>query len=199
MSIWTGKGEYDFKEYFDNKKVVAPGPKPAIQWIKSKLSKKANVLHVGCDYGDWPKAMNNRFQSYFGVGIVQDSIKHSEQNYKTSNIGYKHIAINEWNLGKQFPIVFTVGLLQHLPVSESVVILQHIRDHLLMGGEAYLYELLIGDFSEGEADVLYRDVSKHIIPKPISILKEGVPELIWRSEGAFKHILKRRPNEIQDS
>lgn len=90
--------------------------------------------------------------------------------------------------------MFSVGVLQHLPINDATKVLQKIRDHLLLGGEALLYESLIGSFAE-EAEAMYLDTDKHLIPKPITILKEKVPELIWKSEGDFKYILKRRPNE----
>lgn len=98
MSIWKGRGEYDFIDYFTEKtneeltkssgkiycsdvEYVDPDD-PALKWIRKSIRKKKNpnVLQVGVD-------------------MLESRIRYTHQNYNRDKAVFKHVAEN-WNLRK---------------------------------------------------------------------------------------------------
>jgi len=208
MSIFKGKENYDSdKEFVDRTKKrlnaksrgklgnarhgfmhdggdfsEMPNTDLYVNWMKEQIGKNdnLNILEVGCGFGRWAPALDGYYRSYTGVDITEDRIKYAKSEYSRKDRTFVHVGKN-WHFGRQFDIVFCCYVLQHLLVPDTVDLLKCMRDSLKPNGKILAWEQKIGDFSLEDAEWAYlNDGGVTIIPKPIWLMEENVPELKWK-------------------
>lgn len=210
MSIFTGKGGYDSTKMWEERSALAlrtRGPlyhydlgdedkHPCIEWFKQELDARpgADVLEIGCGFGHWAKALDGHFKTYTGVDPILSRINHAAALYAREGVRFASIP-GAYNLRRHFDVILCVTVIQHLALDKSVQVLAAIARHLKLDGVALLAEGRLWDITLEEAERRYAEEGNavHMIPKPISLLKEAVPELEWEilGHGLFK--LRLRP------
>jgi 2-polyprenyl-3-methyl-5-hydroxy-6-metoxy-1,4-benzoquinol methylase len=164
--------------------------------LKSKLAElptNPDVLEIGAGFGKWAEALKGLYASFTGVDVTLARIEHAKKIRGGPNVSFHHIPTPDWNLGRKFPVVLSITVIQHLLMPQAIDVLKGIERHLAPGGTAILAEGRIYDITLAEAEARYRDSANaaHMIPKPLALLKEAVPELRWYQESGGKFLLTR--------
>jgi 2-polyprenyl-3-methyl-5-hydroxy-6-metoxy-1,4-benzoquinol methylase len=184
----TGKYEYETALY--------DGPDPAIAWVRGKLATlppNPDILEVGSGFGGWAIKLAGLYATFTGAEVMPERVAHARAIRKGPGISFHQIDGPAWNLGRLFPVVMTITVIQHLPVPLAIDVLKAVDRHLAPGGTALLAEGRIYDCTIAEAEALYAqvDCAPHMIPKPLRLLQEAVPTLSWEREGGIRHILRK--------
>lgn len=213
MSIFAGKNGYDsFAEWTERSRVdllksigkyeyetaLYDGPDPVIEWLRGKLAAlptKPDILEIGSGFGGWSVKLDGLYKTFTGAEVMKERVEHARVIRPSENVFFHQITSPDWNLERLFPVVLSITVIQHLNVPLAIDVLRAIERHLEPGGIAFMSEGRIYDCSVAEAEKMYVQPSNaaHMIPKPLSLLKEAVPSLTWEREGGIRHILRKRP------
>jgi 2-polyprenyl-3-methyl-5-hydroxy-6-metoxy-1,4-benzoquinol methylase len=211
MSIFTGKAGYDsWKAWAERSDVAllqsrgeynyetdASMDDPAAQWVRGKLSAFSvapDVLDVGAGFGGWSVKLSGAYTSYVGADVTRARVEHARiLRGANRSASFYHIADAEWSLGRLFPVVISITVIQHLTVPTCVDVLRGIERHLQREGVALLAEGRILDCDVQEAEKIYArsENAPHMIPKPLSLLRAAVPGLDWTRESSTHFALRK--------
>lgn len=210
VSIFTGKAGYDswsaWRERSNvellqsrghyNYETDASSDDPASLWVRSKLESfvsPPDVLDVGSGFGGWSVKLRGVYNEYVGADVTRERVEHARVLREKSGVSFHHIDSSEWDLGRRFPVVISITVIQHLTVPTAINVLRGIARHMADDGIALLAEGRIFDCTLDEAEAIYARASNaaHMIPKPISLLQEAVPELTWTRENGTRFVLTK--------
>lgn len=212
MSIFTGKAGYNsFQSWAERSDVarlksigqyeyetgIQDGRDPITVWLRNKLAilpPNPDILEVGSGFGGWSVKLGGLYKSFTGAEVMAERVEHARKIRTGSNVVFHHIPRPDWNLNHKFPVVICITVIQHLPVPQAIDVLKGIDRHLADDGVALLSEGRIFDFTLADAEALYasKQTAAHMIPKPLYLLKEAVPNLTWEREGGLRFILRRK-------
>lgn len=201
--IRTGKDNYSSYEEFDTRTRLVlqneselltnrdlteyPVNHPTVLWLNGLV--QGYTLEYGCGFGRLSHVFKHCTE-YVGVDIIPDRITHANKVY-----GNEHV---KFYLLNECPNVitncaFSVTVLQHLTLPQTIEALNFIHKHLQEGGLLFLWEACLLDITEEEANKLYSDTfyPQHMIPKPLSILIKET-NFSWNHLGGEQFILTKK-------
>ena len=92
----------------------------------------ARMLEVGCGTGFAAKYLQGRFATYFGVDYSENLIKYARAHNAGPGIEFEMTNIKDFGLGREFDMIFAIGVLHHLDDLDSA--LSHMVGLLKPGG-----------------------------------------------------------------
>jgi cyclopropane fatty-acyl-phospholipid synthase-like methyltransferase len=209
--IWTGKDGYTSRQEFEDRTRRAMGGDDAfwkydgkvpkandrqVEAIKALLAMRepGDVLDVGCGYGRYAVELAGLYRTYTGIDVVESRIHYAAATYANPQASFQWINPADWQLGRQFDAIFAVTVVDHLTVPDAATLLSQAAKHLKPDGELLLYEGCLGYWTEEQAEQMYASgrQPEHMIPKPISLLEQLVPDLSWQVLGGLRYRLRLR-------
>lgn len=220
MSIFTGKDGYNSKQSWTERSDVDrlkrtgkyeyetglnDGPDPVTAWLRDKIiqlplasivypDRQPDILEVGSGFGGWSEKLAGLYRSFTGAEVMEERVNHARLIRTRPNVRFYHITDPDFYLGRTFDVVLSITVIQHLPMPLAINCLKAISRHMRPDGVAFMSEGRIYDCTVEDAEKIYADqkVAAHMIAKPISLLQDAVPDLIWEREGGIRFILRKR-------
>lgn len=221
MSIFTGKNGYNSSQSWAERSDVErlkrsgkyeyetglnDGPDPVTSWLRDKIIQlplrstypdgqcQPDILEVGSGFGGWSEKLAGLYHSFTGAEVMEERVNHARLIRTRPNVSFHHITDPDFDLGRKFDVVISITVIQHLPMPLAINCLKAISRHLRPDGVAFMSEGRIYDCTVEQAEAIYADekVAAHMIAKPIGVLQEAVPDLIWEREGGIRFILRKR-------
>lgn len=216
MSIHYGKNEYNARRLWQERSELAlsqPNGKlyaydvlgtdsanadRNVAWLRAKVGEfnpQPQVLEIGSGFGKWANALSGLYQHFTGVEVINQRVEHAQALHRSNgNVCFYHKPDPTWNLGRKFGVIIIVTVLQHLVVPDAVKVLQCAERHLADNGLLFIIDDCIHDITLQEAEFKYETSANaaHMVPKPLSVLEEAVPQLDWFVEESGKFILRKR-------
>lgn len=199
MSIHYGKNEYNARRLWQARSELALKERGAlyeydvigtasenadqnVAWLRAKVEKfnQPQVLEIGSGFGKWASALHGLYQCFEGVEVIAERVQHALDLHRTNgNVFFHHKPDPTWNLGRKFGVIIIVTVLQHLVVPDAVKVLQCAERHLADNGLLFIIDDCIHDITLEEAEFKYETSANaaHMVPKPLSVLEEAVPQL----------------------
>ena len=153
------------------------------EWLRHNLEGVARargerpaVLEMGCGFGRWAKALEGVYASYTGRDPSPERIAYAcGEGYANSTFEICDPA-QPWD-ARQYDAIFTVTVLQHLPMCEAVTFIRRAIAHLRPEGRILLAEWRFFDLPREMLDEFYLHPlhEKHMIPKPLGELRALLP------------------------
>lgn len=161
-----------------------------VAWVREqlKVDTPPDVLEIGCGFGRWSAALKGRYASYMGVDIVPERIEWATLDWGSETASFQLVSADgDWSIEGVFDVVMLVTVIQHLPLAPACEVLRTARSHLAHGGKILLVEWQIHDLPPEEVAEIGHP--EHMIPKPMSVLQEAIPDLVWSGK-AGEYILQ---------
>lgn len=199
MTIRTGKDQYNAIEEFRERTIGelkdpdgvifkrdTEPPEHEVAYVREALRGHKKVLELGCGLGPWAAVAAGVGCEYTGVDPVAERIEYATAHVDVpAGTRFIHGDARTVKLLEGFDAVLLVTVIQHLLLPDAILALQNAAYHLIPGGEVILLESMIWDKTEEECDAAYAQPGHalHMIPKPLKVLQDAVPELIWNKAG----------------
>lgn len=210
MSIFKGKDGYDSNVSWAERSDVArlkrigqyeyetglsDGQDPVTGWLRGKLApiQSPDILEVGSGFGGWSEKLAGLYNSFTGAEVMKERVEQARLLRTRPGVKFYHVQ-HPFDLDQTFDVVLSITVIQHLPVPQAIHCLQAISRHLKDDGVAFMSEGRIYDCTVAEAEKMYAQstTAAHMIPKPLSLLQEAVPDLSWEREGGIRFILRKK-------
>jgi SAM-dependent methyltransferase len=204
--------------YFDEQKIktlVRDFAKVAV------CNEPVEFLNFGCGIGKSEKHITNYFPNskIWSVDVSQESLDQAKaRNKGLTNVEYQYFQeITELETDKKFDIIYAANVFHHVPLSERVKILAHLRTLLKPNGHFYIFEhnpvnpvtkaafdtcefdegcamIPIGDTYDMLRKAGYTTFNRHYIvffPKPLAFMIPLEPYMDWLPIGAQYYVKTR--------
>jgi len=113
--------------------------------IKKNWPKKdfgtANALDFGCGTGRLSLALSEYCERVTGVDVSEAMLAEAEKNKQEkniSNVTFVNIPDHLPFLKEKYDFIYSEIVFQHIPTDKGMLILDHLLDHLVPGGSAFL-------------------------------------------------------------
>jgi 2-polyprenyl-3-methyl-5-hydroxy-6-metoxy-1,4-benzoquinol methylase len=136
----------------------------------------AKVLDFGCGYGRIAPLIMRTADSYHGVDVIPERIEYARRTYGSDKVTFD-VVNPETPLTGCYDAIVCITVLQHLYLPGACEVLQRLHRLTASNGRVYLWDGRIYDrpIEELEAEYAKPECAEHMIPKPLSVLREAAP------------------------
>ncbi len=103
--------------------------------------KFSNALDFGCGTGRLSLALCSYYEQVTGVDVSEAMLAEAEKNkheQNISNVTFVNIPDCPPFLKDKYDLIYSEMVFQHIPADRGMLILDHLLDHLLPGGYAFI-------------------------------------------------------------
>lgn len=109
-------------------------------WPRKDI-RPSNVLDFGCGTGRLSLALSSYGEQVTGVDVSEAMLTEAEKNKREqniSNVTFVNIPDCPPFLKEKYDFIYSEIVFQHIPTDKGMLTLDHLLDHLLPGGSAFL-------------------------------------------------------------
>ncbi len=149
-----------------------------------------------CDLGCGPGHQANFLAAfgckrYVGVDACEHRIQFAKTHYPGSNREFVHADVCKFRSEEKFDLVWTCTVMQHMPLSMKLALVETIKSILKPDGRCLMYEgRVYRDTTLEQCEAMYakKDCAAHMIPIPFSLLEEACSPRQIKQSGNFYEI-----------
>lgn len=201
--VLEGKSGYDSTPYWvqrHKEEIDKPYTvdKETVDFILANLKSNFHLLDVGCGKGELVPYVQMKIKSYTGIDISEEALKKASADFPDCN--FDLINDLDWSFeDEEFDVAVSITVIQHLSLSRAVALLRNAFRVLKPGGTLLLWEGRIIDAPRDVVESIYKSATcaEHMIPKPLSLLKEAAP-FVWEGSGLQWVLRKPEKKAVDD-